>query len=203
MRVPVRREIAKNWLARNKTMPATDFLAVVRSLFEGESHEEKTLAALLLGYHPSARRHVGPQDVDGWLEHLNGWAEIDTLCQNVFSADELLTSWPAWESLIRRLANAPDRGRRRAALVLLTRPVHMSDDTRLRDLAIDTIDLLRAERDPLITKAVSWLLRSMVTHHRDTTASYLQANEAALPTVAVRETRTKLTTGTKRGRTQR
>jgi 3-methyladenine DNA glycosylase AlkD len=197
--VPVRRAIAKAWLARNKARPVEEFLTVVESLFAGESHEEKTLAAIMLGYHASARRETGPTDVARWLGHLNGWAEIDTLCHNVFTANELLADWPAWERLIKQQSREPDPNRRRAALVLLTGPVHASDDVRLRDLAIASIDLLRTERDPLVTKAISWSLRSMITHHRETVARYVSANGTVLPRIVVRETRTKLDTGTKRG----
>jgi 3-methyladenine DNA glycosylase AlkD len=199
--VPARRAIAKAWLARNRTRPVEEFPAVVESLFAGESHEEKTLAAILLGYHSSARRETGAMDVGRWLGHLNGWAEIDALCHNVFTATELLADWPAWERLIKRQSREPDPSRRRAALVLLTGPTHASGDVRLRHLAIASIDLLRTERDPLVTKAISWLLRSMIIHHRGTVTRYVRANETVLPKIVVRETRTKLDTGTKHGRT--
>jgi hypothetical protein len=85
--VPDRRRMAKRWLAAHKATPAQGFLSVVESLFAGASHEEKTLAALLLGYHAPGRRAARPKDVDRWLDHLRGWAEIDSLCQNVFSAE--------------------------------------------------------------------------------------------------------------------
>jgi 3-methyladenine DNA glycosylase AlkD len=198
--VPVRRAIARTWLAGDRARPVNEILNVVESLFAGESHEEKTLAALLLSYHGAARRRTGPADVDRWLDHLNGWAEVDTLCYGVYAAQELLDGWAMWESHLRRLSHAPDPNRRRAAIVLLTRPVHASDDERLRDLATDIVDLQRSDRDPFIAKAVCWLLRSMITHHRDAVTRYLAANEATLPAIAVRETRTKLETGTKRGR---
>ena len=86
---PVLRAIAKRWLAEHKAMTSEAFLAVVENLFEGPSHEEKTLAALLVGYHAKARRGVRPEDVDRWLGRLNGWAEIDALCQNAFTAADL------------------------------------------------------------------------------------------------------------------
>ena len=40
----------------------------------------------------------------------------------------------------------------------------------------------------------------MVTRHADAVARYLEANAATLPAIAVRETRTKLATGTKSGK---
>lgn len=103
-------------------------------------------------------------------------------------------------NLLRRLSHAPDPNRRRAALVLLAKPIHACDDERLRELAVEIVDRQHGDRNPLVTKAVSWLLRSMVIHHRDTVAGYLAANEATLAAIVLRETRTKLATGTKRGR---
>ena len=87
------------------------------------------------------------------------------------------------------------------ALVLPAAPAHYSDDIRFRDLAFANIEVLKAEKAILITKAVSWLLRSMTSRHHAAVAAYVEANAASLPAIAVRETRTKLRTGTKSGRT--
>ena len=86
--------------------------------------------------------------------------------------------------------------------MLLTRPTRTSSDPRYRDLAFEVIERLKSERPILITKAVSWLLRSMAVRHGLAVAAYLDAQAASLPAIAVRETRTKLRTGTKSGRTR-
>jgi 3-methyladenine DNA glycosylase AlkD len=195
--VPARRSLAKHWLALHPDLSPAELLAVVSSLIAGASHEEKTLGPLLLGYCPSGRRGVGPAHVERWLEHLRGWAEVDALCQNVFSADELLADWRAWRSALTRMARDSNVHKRRASLVLLTGPTRYSADLRLRDAAFASIDRLRGERDILITKAISWLLRSMTTQHAAAVAAYIDANAQALPKIAVRETRTKLETGRK------
>jgi 3-methyladenine DNA glycosylase AlkD len=127
---------------------------------------------------------------------------VDSLCQNVFT-NELSNDWPNWQKLIGRLARSKDINKRRASLVLLTRPVHAFKDSRFRDEAFETIERLQAERDILITKAVSWLLRSMTTHHRKAVAAFMKANAETLPKIAIRETNTKLKTGTKSGRSKR
>jgi len=200
--VPDRRAIARRWLAANRTMTPAEFLAVVESLFEGASHEEKTLAAILLGCHPAGRREARPDDVDRWLSLLNGWAEIDSLCQNVFTADQMLADWTGWKRLLEQLSRDANVNKRRAALVLLNSPVHYTDDARFRDLALVAIDRLTVERDILITKAVSWLLRSMITRHREAVEACLAEHGSSLPAIAIRETRTKLATGTKSGRSR-
>jgi 3-methyladenine DNA glycosylase AlkD len=197
VQVPVRRRLAREWLRQQQATSADTILAVIESLFGGESHEEKTLAAMLLGYCERARERVGPADVERWLDQLNGWAEVDSLCQSVFTAEELLARWRAWRDGIRKLSKHPSANHRRAALVLLTGPVRSSPDPRFRELAFELIDRLQHERVILLTKAVSWLLRSMVDHHPQPVQRYLEGHAGTLPKVALRETRTKLATGRK------
>jgi 3-methyladenine DNA glycosylase AlkD len=197
---PHMRRIGRAWLAAHRKASDAELLAVVASLFTGEAYEEKVLAAILLAANARMRRLGTPTLVDGWLGHLQGWAEIDSLCASVFGPDELEADWRAWRDLIRRLSRDSNINRRRAALVLLTRATRTSSDPRYGDLAFEVIEQLKGERPILITKAVSWLLRSMANHHGAAVASYLDANAATLPAIAVRETRVKLATGTKSGR---
>ncbi|HXO24125.1 MAG TPA: DNA alkylation repair protein, partial [Streptosporangiaceae bacterium] len=123
---PDRRRIIKAWLARHRTAPEAELLAMADSLFEGETHEERTLGALMLQASPRARRAATPARVDGWLGQLNGWAEIDTLCASVFGAEDLDADWPAWKDLIERLGRDANINKRRAALVLLVTPTRTS-----------------------------------------------------------------------------
>jgi 3-methyladenine DNA glycosylase AlkD len=61
---------------------------------------------------------------------------------------------------------------------------------------------LKGEKEIIITRAISWVLRSMVKHHRKALENYLKKNEKTLPAVAVRETKIKLDTGTKSGKSR-
>ena len=200
---PDLRRIARGWLAAHRGAADADLMAVADRLFGGEAYEEKVLAAVLLGYSAKIQRALTPGMVDRWLDGLSGWAEIDSLCAGAFWAERLAADWPAWRSLIRRLAGDPDINKRRAALVLLTAPARRSDDPRFAELAFEIVEKLKGERPILITKAVSWLLRSMAPRHGPAVSAYLEANSASLPAIAVRETRTKLATGTKSGRSRR
>jgi 3-methyladenine DNA glycosylase AlkD len=169
-------------------------LAVLDDLFAGTVHEEKTLAALILGTSAAARSAVALERVDGWLDGLVGWAQVDSLCSNVFQAGELLDDWPAWQPWLRRLTAHSNINKRRASLVLLTGPVRRSADTRLLEASIDALNGLQSERDKLITKAASWLLRSLVIRHRDAVLSYVAEHRENLPAIAVREVSAKLET---------
>lgn len=201
--VPDRRAIAKRWAQARRGSEPDEVLAVVESLLAGESFEERTLATFLLAYHGSARCAVRPEQAARWLDHLNGWAEVDGLCQSLFTADQLLSDWSQWAQTLERLADDRDRNKRRAALVLLTGPAKASADPRLRAAAFANIEALRAERDPLITKAVSWLLRALCQHHAEAVADYLDRRASELPAIAVREARTRLATGVKTQRRRR
>src|SRR5208282_5090334 len=125
--------MARRWLAAHRHAPAEAVLAVVESLLDGESHEERTLATLLLRYGKPARAATTPADVDRWLDELNGWAEVDSLCQNVFNAEQMLADWTAWRGLIDRLSQDANINKRRGSVVLLTGPVHYDDDQRLAE----------------------------------------------------------------------
>jgi 3-methyladenine DNA glycosylase AlkD len=197
---PERRRLIRAWLGAHRAAPDEALVAMASSLFDGQTHEEKTLGALLLGYSGRARRAARPAMVGAWLGKLNGWAEIDSLCASVFEAAQLADDWPAWRALIEQLSVDPNINKRRAALVLLTTPARTSDDACFADLAFAIVERLEDERDILITKAVSWLLRSMAARHGPAVAAYLDAHAASLPAIAVRGTRTKLRTGTKSGR---
>jgi 3-methyladenine DNA glycosylase AlkD len=201
--IPDRRAMVRRWQAEHKGWPADAVLAVVESLLGGASHEERTLATLLLRYNSPARAAATTADVDRWLDHLNGWAEVDSLCQNLFTAEQMLADWPAWRGLIDRLSRDANINKRRGSVVLLTGPVHYDGDQRLAELAFAMIERVKAERPILVTKAVSWLLRALADRHHDAVAAYIDSNEATLPKIAVREARTKLRTGTKSGKSRR
>jgi len=195
--VPERRRISKDWVKANGSISDGVFVAVLESLFHGKSHEEKTLASILLAYHKTGRGKIGPKHLSGWLDHLVGWAEIDSLCAGVYPADEVLADWKAWQAFLRRLARDRNINKRRAALVFLTGPARTSGDPRIAALGFEVIDRLKSEREIIVTKAVSWLLRSLVQHHKKDVARYLASNRSTLPAIAVRETERKIRTGRK------
>ena len=194
---PGLRRLARDWVRANRAAPPKDTLQVLDAMFAGGLHEEKTLAALILAYTGPARAATTPARLDAWLGELAGWAEIDSLCSNVFQAEEFLSAWPAWAPWLRRLSEDANINKRRASLVLLTGPARYSDDPRLLATALGNVAWLQAERDILIAKAVSWLLRNLTLRHRSAVVAYLAENRTALPAIAVREVTAKLETGRK------
>jgi 3-methyladenine DNA glycosylase AlkD len=194
---PICRAVLKRLVRDYKEASSDEWLALMDALIAGDSHEEKTMAGRLLGYVPRVLRELEPERVDRWLGALVGWEEIDALCQSNFSADILLSRWSVWRSFLLALAQDENLNKRRASLVLLVRATSQSSDVRLHQLAYQNIETLTEEKDILITKAVSWLLRSMADTEPEAVRAYIDTCEVTLPSIAVRETRKKLLIGKK------
>jgi 3-methyladenine DNA glycosylase AlkD len=171
--------------------------AALDDLYHGHSMEERVFAGMLLARFRTFRARLSLDALDAWLGQLEGWAEIDNTCQSSFGAAEILARWEAWQSFLRRLAAESSIHKRRAALVLLTLPIRESTDPRILALGLELASSLMHEKDKLISKAVSWLLRNGIKHHRGAVAAFLEQNQQAMPAFVVREVRTKLTTGKK------
>jgi 3-methyladenine DNA glycosylase AlkD len=192
-----KRSLLGSWARAHRDLSQDDLAGLLDALVRGRTFQEKSALSDLLGAYPEHRRRLDPRVTDEWLDHLSGWGEVDSLCQSTFTADDLLARWTAWKRLIRKLARSPSIHKRRASLVLLTKAARGSNDARIRDLSFENIGALQHERDVLITKAVSWLLRSLIAHHRTDVARYLIEHRQTLPPVAYREVDTKLRTGRK------
>ncbi len=196
-------EMFREFKKRHADLSLDEFVALLDSLAPGETYNEFTAIGVLLGAYPKLRAALDPRCLDRWLEHASGWAEVDVTCQFNFDAHEMFTNWNAWKKLLTDFTKSPNVHKRRASLVLLTKPLRESDDARLAKLAFANADKLKHEKDILITKAVSWILRSLIKYHRAEVEAYLYANANELPKIAIRETRIKLKTGTKSGRSQK
>lgn len=194
---PIKRQICKDWIKIHKEISIEEFTDLLDSLYKAPSYEEKTSAGMLLGYLPKLRNQVDLNLLGRWLGELNGWAEVDGTCQSSFTAKELLENWDSWQKFIRKLSGDKNINKKRASLVLLTGPVSKSEYKKLSGLAFEVVDRLKTEKSILITKAISWLLRSLVRYHKEEVVNYLEENQNTLPKIAIRETQRKLLTGRK------
>ena len=192
-----RHRIMLDFCDAQKDLSFDDWLALIDSLYRGDSYEERCAPQTLFRKFPRYRRQLPLAQLDAWLSCLDGWAEIDSTCQTVFSDQDLLADWVGWSALLAALSDDANVNKRRAALVLLTAPITQSADARILELSLRLIDRLKVEKEPLITKAISWLLRKGIKQHREAISAYLAANAATLPAIALRETRKKLSTGKK------
>ena len=137
---PALRKIAKAWAKTHKDLPASDFEKLTTTLIRNPDALQKTMAGILLGYMTEQRSELSPVLYDDWLAHTKGWAAVDAICYNNFTAAEMLDNFTAWKTLIVRLSKSDNINKRRGAIVLLTKPVKQSADPRLCALAFRIIE---------------------------------------------------------------
>ncbi|MBY0435074.1 MAG: DNA alkylation repair protein, partial [Cyclobacteriaceae bacterium] len=97
---PRLRLIAKEWVREHKTIKAAAFQKLITSLVKGESATEKMMAGMLLDVATPEQRSFDPKLFDIWLDYLEGWAEVDTLCTGTYPALEILHQWTVWKKLL-------------------------------------------------------------------------------------------------------
>jgi 3-methyladenine DNA glycosylase AlkD len=197
--IPILRKIAKKWMSSHRSLSVSKFAALLTSLIKADSSTEKTLVGILLDYSTMEQRKFDPKLFDRWLNYLQGWAEVDSLCTGRYSDSEILSQWKTWRPQLIKFSKSKNIHKRRASLVLLCSPLRKSVDPRLARMALQNTHRLKNEKEILITKAISWVLRTLAKHHRPTLIQFMN-NESGLPAIAVRETWRVLETGRKTSR---
>ena len=163
---PTMRLIAKEWMKDHKKLSAADFQRLLTSLIEGESATEKFIAGMLLDVSTMDQRKFDPNCFDDWLDHLHGWAEVDSVCTGAYTITAIPENFPAWKKILVRLSKSKNINKRRASLAFLCSPLRRVNDERLALIALENVDRLKHEKEILVTKAISWVLRSMANYHK-------------------------------------
>jgi 3-methyladenine DNA glycosylase AlkD len=198
VRVPELRKIAKAWYRVHKDVARDDLFALVEALWDGGSREEREVAFYLLEHFDRWVPDLPKAHFERWRRDLDSWAETDGL-------GWALALWLAGDPDARldylwELVDDEDVWSRRLALVPLARINRGKLGFTALELTFQLIDRVRAERHPMISKAVSWVLRETTKTHRDEVAVYLEQNRSLLAGHVVREVENKLRTGLKSGR---
>lgn len=176
---------------------------MLTSMAEGKSGTEKVMVGILLDNATKEQKQFDPKLFNSWLDHLIGWAEVDAVCTGKYCITEIPSNISQWKKILTSLSRSKNINKRRASIVFLCSPLAQCDDPALAEIAFENIDRLKCEKEIIITRAISWVLRSMVKHHRKALENYLKKNENSLPAIAVRETKVKLLTGRKGGKRKR
>ena len=193
------RKLAKEVAKANQAWDDAAWMALLDALYAGDLFEQRSLAGLLLGVLHPLRRRLDLAHLRGWLAQQAGWAEVDTTCQSAWTDKEVLARWKDWGPFLDELSQAGNISLRRASLVLLVTPLRHNAEPRLTQRALANVQRLQGERDRMITKAVSWVLRSMVAEQPETVRHYLDKHAGELQATVLREVRKKLETGRKGG----
>jgi 3-methyladenine DNA glycosylase AlkD len=194
---PVLRKIAKEWMNDHRELSSQAVANLLTSLIKGESSTEKVMAGILLDATKADQRKFDPHLFDLWLDHLIGWVEVDSVCTGPYTITEIPADIKFWKKQLTEFSKSDNIQKRRASVVLLCSPLSRDANDELAAVALKNVDRLKSEKEVLITRAISWILRSMIKCHKKLIHDYLEENRDSLPKIAVRETLVKLKTGKK------
>jgi 3-methyladenine DNA glycosylase AlkD len=177
-------------------------LAAVTALVRSGAWDDRLVGLELLLSHSGAFRKLNDELVEQLADGLADWGSVDLFGVTI--------SGPAWreglvsDTRISAWARSSDRWRRRLALVS-TVPLNSkarggSGDAR-RTLLV--CRQLKADRDDMVVKGVSWALRELAKRHPTAVTQFMRDEGAELAPRIRREVTNKLTTGLKAPRTRR
>ena len=194
----IARSTAKEGAAAHKQVTFDDLVALVDSLWNGESREERMLFTYLLEHYKRLIPDLTRAHFERWRRGLGNWEMTDGL--GWVLAFWLLGDPGTRLDYLGELIADEDVWSRRLALVATTPINRGHTGFTIPDLTLELVDRVKEERRPMITKAVSWALREMTKSHPDRVAAYLEENREVLAAHVVREVNNKLRTGLKSGK---
>jgi 3-methyladenine DNA glycosylase AlkD len=196
------RRVARAWHRAHAGATAAEVVALADALWERAVREEMVVAAMLLGRDPATRSAAGVRRLDRWGALLDNWETTDNLGGR--AVGPAVADDPAGRfALLHTLSLRRNPWLRRLALVACTRVGRLPDAAEWWPQTVEIVLRLAGDREGGIPKAISWVLRTHLRHAEPEVALLLAAHAAELPAIAVRETRTKMATGTKSGRRRR
>ena len=198
LRVPQLRDITRIWGRAHEQVAFDDLVALLDSLWNGESREERMLFTYLLEHYKHMVPVLTRADFERWRQGLDNWEMTDGL--GWVMALWLLGDPDTRLDYLEELIADQDVWSRRLALVATTPINRGHTGYTIPDLTLELVDRVKGERHPMITKAVSWALREMTKSHPDRVGAYLEENREVLAALVVREVNNKLRTGLKSGK---
>jgi len=192
------REVRRKFSRRLADAPAQLVVALALQLVR-HAAVPRFVAYELILYHRQALRSLKAKSLEDLGAGNNSWAEVDAFA--------CYLSGPAWregqvsDALIRRWATSRDRWWRRTAVastVALNNKARGGRGDTRRTLMI--CEMLVADRDDMVVKALSWALRELSKRDPKSVSSFLRKYEGLLAARVVREVNSKLKTGLKNPR---
>jgi 3-methyladenine DNA glycosylase AlkD len=191
------RGTATGWLRGHRQAAPASVAALAERLWHTGIREEQLVACFLLAGDRAALAATDPDRVRGWCALLDNWETTDQLGMNVLGP-LVAVDPPARFGLLQAMAGDPHPWTRRIALVACTRLAGAEGAARWWPGVGELLLALAGDRQAALAKASSWVLRSWLGPCPAEVAAFVDGHAGRLPALAVRETRAKLATGTKR-----
>jgi 3-methyladenine DNA glycosylase AlkD len=192
------RRTAADWRRRHRDATPAQVAELADRLWNAGIREEQLVACFLLAGDRAALAATDPDRVGRhWTALLDNWETTDQLGMNVLGPLVALDPDRRFR-LLQAMAADPHPWTRRIALVACTRLARAGDAAELWPGVAELLRSLAGDREAALPKASSWVLRSWLVPCPGEVAAFVDRHQDRLPALAVRETRAKLATGTKR-----
>jgi hypothetical protein len=190
------RRVRREFSQRLKDAEPDMVIAVGEQLLDTPRMDCRFIAYELIHYHPGALSRLDAWQLERLGRGMASWGAVD--CFGVYLAG------PAWREqqipsgLIHGWARSTDRWWRRAALVS-TVPLNSKSRGGKGEAqrTVGVCRLLEQDRDPMVTKALSWALRELAKRDPRAVREYIAERKDVLPALVLREVKNKLRTGLK------
>lgn len=191
----LRREFSK----RLAKLPPQLIVDLALKLVGRSEFVPRFIAYELVQHHKEAIQSLTAKSLSYLGQGIDNWAAVDTFA--------CYLSGPSWregqiaDALIQRWARSQDRWWRRAAVVstvALNNKARGGRGDATRTLMI--CEMLLADRDDMVVKALSWALRELSKRDPETVRKFLHDHESTLAPRVTREVNNKLQTGLKNPR---
>lgn len=200
--VPEMRSIVRTASAALKDQPPRAVIQLALALVGGGIAEARQVGWELIARRKDAMALLTPRLVERLGRGNDNWASVDGF--SVYLAGVAWRDGRVRDVDVRRWSRSKNRWWRRTALVS-TVPLNIAarggtGDAR-RTLVISATAV--TDRDPMIVKALSWALRTLIPRDPTAVRDFLQTHRADLATLVIREVTAKLDTGTKASKHRR
>jgi 3-methyladenine DNA glycosylase AlkD len=193
------RTVMRQFAGELRGAPARAVIDVALALVRGRTVEGRQVGYEIIARRPDARALLTTRLVERLGRGNDNWASVDGFA--------MFLSGPAWregrvaDADVARWARSPDRWWQRTALastVALNIAARGGTGDPKRTLRVCSSFIGRT--DPMLAKALSWSLRSLVQHDGAAVRAFLDKHHENLPALVRREVTTKLQTGLKHAR---
>jgi|GEM_PF-939532 len=196
---PHMRAVVREFKPSLKGKSASEVIALAQAIIDCNTLEGRQCAYELLMSNKAAREALDATTVRRLGQGIDNWASVDGFCCHV--AGRAWREGRLSDAEIARWARSKDRWWRRAALVS-TVPLNTKSKGGKGDIkrTLAVCEMLVADHDDMVAKAVSWALRELVPWDEKSLRAFLKKHEAKLAKRVLREVGNKLRTGRKSGR---
>lgn len=194
--VPAMRDVVRRFATELKAELPRVVIGVACALVDGRTSEGRQVGYELVARRKDAMALLTPTLIRRLGRGNDNWASVDGFAAHL--------AGPAWrlgcvpDAEVVRWAVSDDRWWRRTALasaVALNLAARGGRGDTRRTLMIASRFV--GDTDPMLAKALSWALRTLVGHDPAAVGTFLEAHGDRLPAIVRREVRTKLQTGRK------